>query len=66
MDLFESLKSKINGKNLTIVFPEGEEPRILGAATRLVKENVLKPILVGEQTKIEQVATEKSFDISNI
>ena len=66
MDLFESLKSKINGKNLTIVFPEGEEPRILGAATRLVKENVLKPIIVGEQTKIEQVATEKSFDISNI
>ena len=66
MDLFESLKSKIDGKNLTIVFPEGEEPRILGAASRLFKENILKPILIGEQDKIEQVAGEKSFDISGI
>ncbi|GEO58453.1 phosphate acetyltransferase [Companilactobacillus bobalius] len=66
MDLFESLKSKIDGKNLTIVFPEGEEPRILGAASRLFKENILKPILIGEQDKIEQVANEKSFDISGI
>ncbi|KAE9565616.1 phosphotransacetylase [Companilactobacillus paralimentarius DSM 13238 = JCM 10415] len=66
MDLFESLKSKIDGKNLTIVFPEGEEPRILGAATRLFKENILKPILIGEQDKIQQVANEKSFDISGI
>ena len=27
MDIFESLKSKISGKNLKIVFPEGEELR---------------------------------------
>lgn len=66
MDLFESLKSKIDGKNLTIVFPEGSEPRILGAAVRLAKENILKPILIGEQAEIEKVATEKSFDIDGI
>jgi len=66
MDLFESLKNKIDGKNLTIVFPEGEEPRILGAATRLVKENILKPILIGDQAAIDKVAADKSFDISGI
>ena len=66
MDLFESLKSKIDGKDLTIVFPEGEEPRILGAATRLEKENILKPILVGDEGEIAKVAAEKSFDISKI
>ena len=66
MDLFESLKNKIDGKNLTIVFPEGEEPRILGAASRLAKENVLKPILIGDQTEIDKIANEKSFDISGI
>ena len=27
MNIFESLKSKISGKNLKIVFPEGEELR---------------------------------------
>lgn len=66
MDLFESLKNKIDGKNLTIVFPEGEEPRILGAASRLAKENILKPILIGDQTEIDKIANEKSFDISGI
>ncbi|PMD70235.1 phosphate acetyltransferase [Companilactobacillus nuruki] len=66
MDLFESLKSKIDGKNLTIVFPEGEEPRILGAAARLAKENILKPILIGNQVEIEKISTKKSFDISKI
>ncbi|WP_334333408.1 MULTISPECIES: phosphate acetyltransferase [unclassified Companilactobacillus] len=66
MDLFESLKSKINGKNLTIVFPEGDEPRILGAAVRLAKENILEPILIGEADQIKQVAADKSFDIAGI
>ncbi|MFC6177595.1 phosphate acetyltransferase [Companilactobacillus huachuanensis] len=66
MDLFDSLKSKIDGKNLTIVFPEGEEPRILGATTRLVKENILKPILIGNQAEIEKIAAEKSFDITDV
>jgi len=66
MDLFESLKKKIDGKNLTIVFPEGEEPRILGAAAHLVKENILKPILIGNQSAIQKIADEKSFDISDV
>jgi Phosphotransacetylase len=43
MDLFDSLKNKIDGKNFTIVFPEGNEPRILRAALRLQNESVLKP-----------------------
>ncbi len=38
MDLFESLKSKIDGKNLTIVFPEGEEPRILAPQLDFLKK----------------------------
>lgn len=66
MDLFESLKNKIDGRDLTIVFPEGEEPRILGAATRLAKENILQPILLGDQAQIAKIAADKSFDIEGI
>lgn len=66
MDLFESLKNKIDGKNLTIVFPEGAEPRILGAAVRLLKEKILNPILIGDAVEIAKVAADKSFDISGI
>ena len=38
MEVFESSKSNLVGKNARIVLPEGEEPRILQATKRLVKE----------------------------
>lgn len=45
MDLFESLKQKISGKNISIVFPEGDDVRILGAASRLAKDGLVNPEL---------------------
>ncbi|MFC6323014.1 phosphate acetyltransferase [Companilactobacillus baiquanensis] len=66
MDLFDSLKNKIDGKNFTIVFPEGNEPRILRAALRLHNESVLKPILIGNKDEIAKVATEYSADLKDI
>lgn len=66
MDLFESLKQKIDGKDLSIVFPEGEEPRILEAATKLNSENILKPILLGDEAEIKKVASDNSFDLGDI
>ena len=66
MDLFDSLKNKIDGKDLTIVLPEGTEPRILGAAVRLQKENILKPILLGNKDDISKVAGDHSWDIDNL
>ena len=35
MEVFESLKTNLVGKNARIVLPEGEEPRILQAAKRI-------------------------------
>ena len=34
MDIWSILEQKIAGKNITIVFPEGEDERILGAVAR--------------------------------
>ncbi|AKP68257.1 phosphate acetyltransferase [Companilactobacillus ginsenosidimutans] len=66
MDLFDSLKQKIDGKNLTVVFPEGDEPRILEAASKLNSENILKPILLGDETEIKNVAADNSLDLADI
>ncbi|MFD1672556.1 phosphate acetyltransferase [Agrilactobacillus yilanensis] len=66
MDLFDSLKQKIEGKDLTIVFPEGYEPRIIGAAARLNADKVLKPILLGDAAKIKQIAQEKGFHLEGV
>lgn len=66
MDIFEELKVKINGKNMKVVFPEASDPRVLGAAVRLKRENLVEPILVGDETEVKQVATENGFVIDNL
>lgn len=66
MELFESLKQKISGQNKTIAFPEGEDVRIIGAASRLAADGLVKPILLGDQDKIKQVAAEHQIDISTL
>ena len=51
MEVFESLKANLVGKNARIVLPEGEEPRILQATKRLVKETEVIPVLLGNPEK---------------
>lgn len=46
-----------------IVFTEGEDPRILEAASRLLASNFLSPILVGDEDKIYAAAEESGFNI---
>lgn len=52
MEVFEKLKSSLVGRNARIVLPEGEEPRILQAAKRIVKESDVTPVLLGNTEKI--------------
>lgn len=66
MDLFESLKDKINGKHLRIVFPEGEDPRVLGAAVRLAADGLVQAIVLGNPDKMQSLAAEKSWDLSKL
>ncbi|PJN92224.1 phosphate acyltransferase, partial [Bacillus sp. mrc49] len=47
-NLFEMLESKVMGHNLKIVFPEGSDERILGAAGRLAKAKLVTPVLIGD------------------
>ncbi|QOK26088.1 phosphate acetyltransferase [Cytobacillus oceanisediminis] len=61
-DLFTVLKEKVTGQNLRIVFPEGQDKRILAAAGRLAAEKIITPILIGNIAEIEAKA--KDMDIS--
>ncbi len=44
--MINKLIEKIKGKNITIVFPEGDDSRVIEAAKRLAAEGVLRPILL--------------------
>ncbi|MRN07610.1 phosphate acetyltransferase [Lactobacillus sp. 0.1XD8-4] len=66
MELFDEIAAKVKGQNKTIVFPEGEDKRILGAAVRLKKDGLVEPILLGDQDAIEKVAAENNFDLAGL
>ncbi|MFM1525307.1 MULTISPECIES: phosphate acetyltransferase [Helcococcus] len=61
LSLIESLKKSIEGKNIKIVLPEGEDNRILKAAVKLKRENVLTPILLGNKDEILKEANKLSL-----
>ncbi len=66
MELIESLKAQIKDKNIKIVLPEGTEIRIIGAASRLNKEGILKPILIGDPVEIKKISVENDMEIEGI
>jgi phosphate acetyltransferase len=66
VDLFESLKEKISGKNVKIVFPESEDPRILGAVVRLKSDGLVDPILIGNETAVKEKANSLGYKTSGI
>ena len=66
MNIIEALVEKIKGKNITIVYPEGTDKRIVGAAARHHKDGILKPILLGNKDAVMAVAKENGFDIEGI
>ncbi|CUA79709.1 MULTISPECIES: phosphate acetyltransferase [Anoxybacillus] len=65
-DLFAALKQKVAGKNVTIVFPEGLDERILTAVGRLAAENVLHPIVIGDQEAVVQKAKELGLTLEKV
>ena len=64
MDLFDEIAAKVKGQDKTIVFPEGADKRILGAAVRLQNDGLVEPILLGTKDEIEATAKENNFDIT--
>ena len=66
MDLFEELKVEVKEKHPSIVFPEGEDERVLKAAFRLKEENILEPIVLGKRSEGEGAAKAIGKDLANI
>ena len=49
-----------------IVFPEGQEDKILRAANIIVEEKIATPILLGSRTIISQKISELGLDLENV
>jgi malate dehydrogenase (oxaloacetate-decarboxylating)(NADP+) len=49
-----------------VVFPEGEDPKILRAAQILVDEQIAQPILLGRLDRVRQLADEMGIPLDGI
>lgn len=64
--LLDVLQEKLSGKNVRIVLPEGEDERVLTAATKLQATDYVTPLVLGNEEKVNTLAQDKGLDISNI
>lgn len=66
--LIDELKKKLEGKNKSIVLPEGEDERVREAAKILAKEGIIEPIVLTDGEEIEGVKTinVKDYDITEM
>ncbi|HBE84852.1 MAG TPA: phosphate acetyltransferase [Lachnoclostridium sp.] len=64
--MFENMVAALKVQKRKIVFTEGTDPRILEAASRLYKEGVLTPVLLGNPGKIDAAAKEFGWSVDGI
>lgn len=65
-DLFTALKAKVTGTARKIVFPEGTDDRILTAASRLATEQVLQPIVLGDEQAVRVKAAALGLPLEGV
>lgn len=58
MELFDKLTLKAKSFPQRIVLPEGNEPRTLTAADRIISDGIAKVILIGDPVEIKKMASD--------
>ena len=64
MGMFDKLIANLKASKKTIVFTEGTDARILSAADRLLKEDLMGVVLCGKDGEVKAAAEKGGFDIS--
>ena len=62
MNLIEQFKEKIRNHPLRIVYPEGDDERIIRAALQVLDEGIAEPVLVGDPGEVEEAARGAGLD----
>ena len=66
MSMVEDIRKKAKSKVMTIVLPEGDEPRTVQAAKIIKDEGLAKPVLLVKKEAVEKAAKDTNTDISGI
>ena len=66
MDVVERYIEQARGRGLSVVLPEGADPRIVTAARRLKDQDIAEPIVLGKPEQIQAAVAEAGVDLAGI
>lgn len=66
MDIISGFREKVQGKNLSVVLPEGRDERIVWAARKLKDENLARPIVLGKPEQIAAAVEKAGVSLHSI
>lgn len=66
MELIEKLMSSVRGRRRTVVLPEGDDERILRAATRLASDGIALPRVLGRRESLERSAADIGISLDGV
>ena len=66
MDILLELQRKIKGSSTRVVFPEGEEEKIITAAMRVAGQGIATPVLLGREDKIKDLVARAGLSLTGI
>lgn len=66
MSLIDQLAKKIKSASMKIVFPEGEEIKIIQAANLIYEKGIATPILLGSAERIMSLAAQADINLSKL
>ena len=64
VDVLDRITGRVREAPQVLVFPEGEDPRILHAASRLREEQLARPVVLGEAARIKAAAEAADIDLA--
>lgn len=64
--IIDVFTEKVTGRNLSVVLPEGRDPRILQAARQIKDQGIAEPIVLGKAEKVAAAAEEAAVDLTGI
>jgi len=65
-EVMRSVINKVKANKKRVVFPEGEDLRILRAVQILLDEDAIDPILIGNPEKIRKMAAEHNLNLDSV
>jgi len=65
-DFIRDLEDRARRHQAIIVFPEGEDPRLIQAAARLASAGIARPVLLGNPVNVAKAADELGVDLGAV